>query len=395
MRDIQSATVTLAGANVVPESADVKLDRLWAPYVQGRIVVAGLLDLDPDNLGRAIITYEQTFATGHTADEIAAQLPGQSAAAIAAEWSPASAQQAAQAYMVNLNGVYIPPARAVLNLTIKEVEQDLGERRTTLTVTSDEQILIDGALVESSAVSYASLSVRSVVSQVLTQFGFSLAADAGADGTLTEAAVWTPGQRAWDFLAPLLEQSGLRLYCDERRIWHLVDMEHHLPGSVTLSTTTTVSAASPTIDNESAGYDSVVCIYRFTTTAGTQLVRYDVAGANPGRKTHVVTYDNTIYPGPGAAARLLARLTKRRIRIPLEAAAHYGLRPTMGLTLNTPAGNSGGRVASVSFRYPDRDMSVEGYDFEAIDPISVRAIPDQYETDQLPGTTASLNPGRL
>src|SRR5690606_29127498 len=39
-----------------------------------------------------------------------------------------------------------------------------------------------------------------------------------------EMFAWRPGESLWDFLQPLMEASGLRLFCDEERAWRLVDL---------------------------------------------------------------------------------------------------------------------------------------------------------------------------
>lgn len=394
MKDIQTLAASLGGAAVVAESAQVSMDRLSNPYASGTVTVAGVVDVEQGT--RMVLAFDQRFATGLTADEIADLFTDDAATIAAGPWTGLTGQQVASLYSTNLNEYFIEPTRAVFNLSVRTAQQNLRARSTTLTLATDEAILIAGALVQAAPVVYTTTDVRTLVTAVLAEFGFSLAADAGATGTLEAAQEWAPGQKAWDFLAPAIQLAGLRLYCDERRIWHLVTMDTVADGTVTLSTETTVSDATPALDFEQGGYDSVVCIYRWTTSAGVQMIRYDVAGASPGRNTFVKEYPDTIYPGPGAAAALLARREKRRQRIPITAAALYSTRPTMKLTLHSAAeGTYGGRVAAVTFNYPQRDMDVDGYDFEFIPPDAVSMIPEGIATEDLSGATEDLDPGSM
>lgn len=392
--DIQEASVSINGDRTDVDRVTCTLDRTWSPYVQATVVIGGVVDIDPDELDRLQVTIAQRFATGPTADEIAAIYPGLTADSVAAAWAPATARAIARSYQTALGDEWHEPTRFLADLLIREVDVSLDQRKTTLQCASDDAQLYDIKLVQTYPEPFASTSVRAVVATVLARFGFVLSSGT-ADSTLEQSPLWTPGQSLRDFLSPLLQQAGLRLYCDERRVWRLDDVDAVDETIVSLSTRRNVTAATARTDREAGGYDSVVIIYQWTTSTGPRTA-YDVAGPRRPRKTLTITHPDTPYPGPGGAQRVLDRVARRRRTIPITAAANYALRPTQELRLTSDdLGQQGGRVAAVTFEYPDRTMRVNAYDLEEIPPQSVRAIPVNYTTAQLPGNTAALRPGDL
>jgi len=397
--DVQTATATVGESDADVERVELILDRTWNPYGQGSIVLAGLFpDLDPDALPepRVRLAIIQRFYDGLTADEIAAQLAPQTAAQIqAGPWVGGTAEAIADRYREHLNGEAMPSRKLMADLTIRDVELDLETHTTTVEVATDDIKLWDAALVSTTPEPFASTSVRAIVSSIIARVGATLEPGT-ADGALEAAPILTPGQSYRDFLTPLLQLAGLRLYATENRTWRLVLADEVAEASIALSTASDVSGARPKLDRENGGFDSVVIEYRSTNSAGATVIRYDVAGPPRPRKTSRLVYEDTPYPGPGAAAVVLARLRLRRREIPVDAAANYNTRPGMGVTFNSAAlAQQSGRVARVVFAYPARTMRADLYDLEQISSRSVRAIPVGIKTNQLPGTTNQLNPGDM
>lgn len=397
--DRQRATATLGAVQADVENVELILDRTWSPYGQGSVTIAGLFpDLDPDAEPepRFRLRIEQRFYHGKTADEIAALLAPATAATIAgAAWAGLTADEAAALYRQDLNADPIATRAVSADLMIREVSLDLDRKVTVVTVATDDAKLWDAALVDTVPEAFASTSVRAIVVIMLARVGAALAPGT-ADGTLAAPPIINPGQSYRDFLTPLLQQAGLRLYADERRVWRLVGVDELDPATVSLSTFRDVSGARPSIDRERGGYDSVVIEYRWTTVAGATMTKFDVAGPPRPRKTMKYTYDDTPYPGPGAAAQVLARLRRRRREIPVDAAANYDARPGMSVVFTSAAlAQQSGRLARVVFGFPARVMRADLYDLEEISPRSTRAIPPGIKTNQLPGHTNQLNPGEL
>lgn len=397
--DRQTATATI-GADVAPvESVELILDRTWSPYVQGSVTVGGLFpDLDPDATPepRFRLRVQQRFTSGLTGSQIAAQLDPLTGSQIAAgPWAGLTGSEIAALYQQQLNPEPGDPRTLSADLTIREVELDLEARTTTFQVASDDARLWDAARVATSVEPFASTSVRAIASAIVRRVGGALEPGT-ADGVLDTPPTLTPGTAYRDFLTPLLQKGGLRLYATERRVWRLELVDAVPDGTVALSTARDVAGARPRIDRERGGWDSVVIEYKWTTVDGFSLVRYDVAGPPIPRKTRKITYEDTPYPGPGAAAKVLDRIRRRRREIPVDAAPNYDARPGMAAVFTSAAlAQQSGRLARVVFTYPARLMRADLYDLEEISPRSVRAIPPGIRTNQLPGKTNAIKPGEL
>lgn len=171
---------------------------------------------------------------------------------------------------------------------------DSGEMQ--LSAATDEALLMASGLVAATPYAPSSSTARGVVSYVLATVGATLQAGT-ADFTLLPGAVsWTPGTTGWDFLEPILQAAGLRLYCDEARRWWLVPSMQLGAGFVELRHDQNLTSVGDTIDLDSGGYyDGVVIAYTYDDTAGASHTAYDAASAVSG------LWDTT-----GAAASWLA-----------------------------------------------------------------------------------------
>lgn len=159
-----------------------------------------------------------------------------------------------------------------------------------------------------------------------------------ADYVTPAGLTWNPGQTAWAFLAPILTRYNRRLYCDENRNWRLVNPDDFdVPGTITLDGDNVKDGNEVTTLGGGDGYRSGVClIYRWTTLDGAQHERIDAAG-DP---QHVLTLTiNRAYPGPGAAAAMLARLTIRGETRTYDAATSYLATPGQLTEISMPDGD--------------------------------------------------------
>src|SRR5690606_35426950 len=151
----------------------------------------------------------------------------------------------------------------VLDLYLHARHLNANDGTVELVCRSDEAILIDdvlgGIAVDAGAETYQA-SLRGIVNYVLAPFGAELEpGDADADFTLTEdgrdpdALKREPGERAWDFLSPLVNAAGLRLFCDEQRRWHLIDpAAYTVSGSLRISEGFNATEAADDIDLSAA-----------------------------------------------------------------------------------------------------------------------------------------------
>ncbi len=191
---------------------------------------------------------------------------------------------------------------------------------------------------------------------------------------------WKPGVALWDFLQPLLEASGMRLFCDEERKWRLVNPEtYEVPGYVLVQERHNATEGEDTIDRNEEGLwaDGVVCVWQWTDLDGIQHEEYDYAGTDG--KVATFTYQRE-FPGPGAAAYLLARLQGRGRTQDVTAFTKYTATPGQDVTINLPGTLAQtGKVRQVIFDLRTGLMQ-----------LGTRGL-----TDALPGSWATWDPEQV
>lgn len=195
---------------------------------------------------------------------------------------------------------------------------------------------------------------------------------------LPSLLAWRPGQSLFDFLQPLINASGLRLFCDESRVWRLVDpADYEVPGYVVAQAKHNAVKGTDTITrNDDTWADAVVVIYTWTSDGETQTA-YDVAG-NPNGKAIVRELDRE-YPGPGAAQYILDSFTGRGRTQNVTALGQYGATPGQDVTINLPGTlTQTGKVRAITFDLHSGLMDIE-----------TRGL-----TDALPGSWATWNPSQ-
>lgn len=159
-----------------------------------------------------------------------------------------------------------------------------------------------------------------------------------------ELLTWSPGQSAWDYLTPIMQAVGLRLFCDESRTWQLVDDNYSVPGTVRAAAGLNLYAHSDLMSRTAAQTDglplfcdAVVVSYTWKDRQGVEQTRYDTAGpANPS-KAYFIERPDTAYPGPGTAAYVLRRLQARQKQQTATAAIDFAATPGMTVAITSGA----------------------------------------------------------
>lgn len=349
------------------------LDESWSPYAQGEITIAnpgpaGLDQLDARKSARVSITVQQDFGASDPVSDLTAAWAGKKASDITTLWAGKKVRDiTAEHYQPwNSFGVRVPTTRT-FDLGVRGRPLVHKDNTISLKVMSDEMLMQDYALVDLKPYTPAATSVRQLVQAVLARLGAYLE-QGTADGTVNAASsTWLPGVSAWDYLAPLVQQAGLRLWCDENRRWYLTDSTLSAPGTVTLSEGVTIVDATDDVNRDGEWYDAVVITYEWTDpTTNTQQTAYDIASVPGYSRVHALSY-KTPYPGPGAAGRVLARdLARGRVQ-EVSAVSDYTVTPTQALALNLPdTDTQSGYVSAVTWRLPDAEMSVRSRGLGAV-----------------------------
>jgi hypothetical protein len=167
-----------------------------------------------------------------------------------------------------------------------------------------------------------------------------------------------PGQTVRAFLDPIVDVTGGRLFCDEARDWRLVDDAYTVAGTLALEDATNVTTWKDTVsisesfDGLPTTFTGVVIVYETVTRPNGAVSRkYDVAGDDSGRVYRKVV--EGAFPGPGAAAALLARAAGRQRSIPVTATPDLDATPGMALTATIAGTDYTGTVSKVVWEWSD------------------------------------------
>ena len=208
-----------------------------------------------------------------------------------------------------------------------------------------------------------------------------------ASERLPESFVWPPDVSAWDFLEPFTAQAGFRLFCDESRVWRLVDpATYTAPGVLALQGGYATEGSDAIALGDPEVYATgVVVRYRWEADGG-QYERIDSAGV-PGL-VRVIPI-NRPYPGPGLAAAVLSRMTGRGRVQDVTALADWTASPGMSATITLPGTlDQTGQVRSIEWGLTSGLMAVTTAALIDIIPGSIDALTGTI--DALTGTIDSL-----
>lgn len=144
------------------------------------------------------------------------------------------------------------------------------------------------------------------------------------DAAAPEALTWRAGQSAMDLLHPILQSFGLRLVCDEARVWTIRDADFTAPGMLNVRSGVNLIEGQESISrDESYWYDAAVCVWTWTDREGVQRRQVEsYAAATP--HTRLRTFEKTTpYPGPGFAEYAVNRARGRGREITVTTVADW------------------------------------------------------------------------
>lgn len=349
------ATITVAGVSAPLESGTITVDEVWSPYCQASLVVpfsdpAAVARIDPRQNHRATVAasvdgYWRTggdgFPYGH-----GPYGHGPYGGSYPPEW--------------------IRTGLRTFDLGIRVRTIDYKSGTCVLQLASDEALLQDYVVLADDTSYTPETSLRVVINHVLGVVipGAQLEGEPADDTIISnpEPLIWKTGVSAWAFLEPLLTQSNLRLFCDEARKWRLVTpADYMVPGTVFLNGTVATEGIDEISREDVALWAEGIAVqYAWDdSTLGPQ-VKWDTAGQP--NKVLTIEYRRA-YPGPGAAANILASMQARGRVQAGTALTDYQATPGMQsqIKLDSPTVLTG-RVAAVTFDLATGLMNIRSKD---------------------------------
>lgn len=174
-----------------------------------------------------------------------------------------------------------------------------------------------------------------------------------------ESLVWRAGQTAMEFLTPLLQAHGLRLVCDESRVWTLRDEDYRADGRLALRTGVNVVDADESVSRDAGlWFDARVTRYTWTDRDGIPQERVDAYGL-PGYTRVSVLEVNAPWPGVGRSEYAVRRAAGVGREVTVEAVSVWDTLPEQLTVLTLPdAPDMVGTVASVDYDLATDRMTI-------------------------------------
>lgn len=356
----------------------VTLDESWSPYADASLTLprpdpATMAIIDPRALPRLRLRAVQSFGTSQPISALTAAIgPAATAATLSARYAGQGVASLSAEFGRGFNPEGVRSStRRVWDLAIRSRTVDQIAGQVTLSATSDEGLLMDYA---PAMQLQTPLTVRGAVAVALARIGALLEPGTDDSAITSDAAVWSPGMSAWEFVSSLVDAAGLRLYCDEQRRWFLVKPLQASSGALYFSEAM-ITEAEDQISRDDGWFDALTVTYKWTDSAGVSHVRHDVADPAGYTKMGTILYERP-WPGDGAAAALLARAQGRGQITQVAAVSNYTAAPGAYLRVSLDdAPQQTGVVSRVEWRLTTDEMSVRSRDLIETPPMSWLARP--------------------
>ncbi|MGK9146669.1 hypothetical protein KXS11_03455 [Plantibacter flavus] len=361
-------TCSIDGNPLDVKQARVTLDEGWSPYAQVQLTCsipspAVLEALDPRKDLRATLHLQQDFGDSDSLATLSALWGEGTLQDVSALYPDDALEDVTRTHYRPFNdfGVRLPSI-IDLDLTFRErdADHDAGEFRVS--VASDEALLEGHKLVSRYQEAPATPTVKAAVALALAHIGVGLdedSTDAPVSVDNADSLIWNPGVSGWDYVYPLVQKAGLRLYCDEARRWKLVRATRNTEDLMVLTADHNVTSGRDKISLDDDWYDAVVITYKWRDPAtATTMIAYDIAGDYRAKNVFAETRD-VPFPGPGAADALLGRKQGRGRVLDVSAVSDYSAAPGRALAITLPGTPvQTGYTSSVTWSFPDDEMRI-------------------------------------
>lgn len=398
--DVQTAVIGFAdGSSIQAVSLTVKLDETWAPYVQGNIVVpstAAAKAIDPRTRDRVTVTLTEAWSPYLTTAAITADYPaGLTTAKLTTDWGGKLTSALSAKYQrLWPGGDQRNPVTRTMDLLVNEATST-PDGLTALTVSSDEQLIIDHPSLgtESGTVNWTpqlvtgspntdpytmSEFIRAIVNTLIAGMNFPQpnvaalgmgSAVQNPGGGAGRGVVIPMGTNPWDSIQSWAQVAGWRVWCDEKRAWHIAAAPTVTPGRPTFVVAAGVNLVdySDTKSREGDFYDAVAVQY---SDGLDPVPGSDDIIVNPNRsRSLIVSYDTPKPPvdtwpddtvaGPGYKIHpyktILDRVSKLGRTLPVTVLQDISVDVGDPYTVQIEVGGPvlTGRIGSVSFDFGD------------------------------------------
>ncbi|ROP64689.1 hypothetical protein [Curtobacterium sp. ZW137] len=183
-----------------------------------------------------------------------------------------------------------------------------------------------------------------------------------------DTLVWQPGTNAMEFLQPILQTVGLRLFQDIGGAWKLADNGYRDVSQQTrvaygynlYRATDLVSRTASQTDDLPLFADAVVLRYTWEDSiTGATKTASDIAAPAGFTKPYVLELTDTPFPGAGRAAYLLGRLKARTRQLVVVGAIDVNARPGQDAVITTlDGGVQTGYVDAITWDLGADEMTV-------------------------------------
>ncbi|MEV4738540.1 MULTISPECIES: hypothetical protein [unclassified Microbacterium] len=217
---------------------------------------------------------------------------------------------------VFINGTM--PASQYVNVTAWRLSESTGDRAA-------DRLYFDGGFTDTAQYDYgwaqtahASISTRK-----------PLIASATPD-----ALTWRAGKDAMSFLSPLVQAAGLRLVCDEQRVWTLRSEGYDAGGALEVRHGVNLIDGSERISRDDREwFDAAVVVYTWTDRNGIRQERTDYYALSPSYTLLRRFEFSTPFPGPGFAEYAVRRAQGRGRQVTVKTVADWNAKAEQGITV--------------------------------------------------------------
>ncbi|QCQ16984.1 hypothetical protein [Microbacterium sp. RG1] len=252
------------------------------------------------------------------------------------------------------------------DLGVRSRPRRLANGEVSLSLASDEALLGDYRALRDDASPVAYTRLVDVVNYVLALAipGARLTGSglwrAVGDDAHADALVWRAGVTALDFLSPLVQARGLRLVCDEQRVWTLRGETYagHGDGVVTVGWGVDLIDTEDTIDRGSGEwFDAAVVRYTWTQDGLEQTATDAHALTHPPTRVQLIEKE-TPFPGAGLASYAVRRAQHRGRQVRAVKVADWTATAEETVILTVPDEIHVGSADQVRFDLDRDEMTV-------------------------------------